>query len=1057
MKTKDFLEIVLKMRGNVLFKVSSKFKLNKIALMSLIISSFMINTVTAADVSFQQDLITITGKVVDSDNISLPGVSILEKGTTNGTQTDIDGNYSIKVSSKNATLVFTFQGLKTVEKIVGDDKILDIQLLEDLNALDEVVVVGYGKQKKVSVVGAQSSVDVEELKQPVANVSTMLAGRISGLTGVQRSGLPGSNSADLWIRGISTFGSSSPLILVDGVERTLDDLNPIDIASFSILKDASATAVYGIRGANGVILVETRKGKVGKPQIMVDYNEGITAFTKVPDVVDGVTYMRLANEALTTRGQAPKYSEQTIQRTASKYDPLLYPDVDWLDAVYNKFGRNRQATVNVSGGAEAAKYYVSLGYYDEKGLFKTSDTESYDADTRFKRYNFTTNLNVDITKTTSMTLGVRGYLSEGNFPELGADGIYGTALETSPVEFPILYPGGFVPGKGPNSGFNPYAQAALRGYKVNNKNQINSNLRLTQNLESLTKGLTWTGMFSFDAYNEQNVNRGKRPSTYAIDQNNPYTQDGELVLIETFAGTDYLGYSRSNGGNRRIYLETSFNYDRTFGKHTFGGLLLFNRTDYVDAFANDFTASIPYRNQGLAGRVTYGYDDKYFLEINGGYNGSENFAPNNRYGFFPSFAAGWIVSNEEFFSPLKETINYFKIRYSDGKVGAASGAGRFAYLSRVEDGQPGYDFGEEPQYTSGIRETYYGADVTWSTSRKQDLGFEVNAFNSSLKIIFDLFKERSTGAFLQRGDVPIYIGLAASPYGNIGVVDNKGFDGSINYTKNFNDLKLSFRGTFSYNRNEVIENGQPEQLYPWQDRRGTSLLARFGYVAERLYTLSDDVNKDGFISPADGSQYPTQFGQIMPGDIKYTDLNGDGKIDSYDQKQIGQGDVPAFTYGFGLTGEYKGFDLSLFFQGQTEADIMLGGQSIQPFVGGGGVGNLYTTAIDRWTPDSDDPYAMYPRLSYGDSGIGQNNNTQVSSWWLRDVSFLRLKTAEIGYNLPKDFSSKLKLQNTRFYIRGVNLLTFSNFDIWDPELTTTGNGRAYPNITTVAVGVNVQF
>jgi TonB-linked SusC/RagA family outer membrane protein len=1056
MKTKDFLKTVFKMKCKDLFTVHSKLKLHKIALMYLLISSCMINTVSAAKISFQQDPITIKGTVLDSDKLSLPGVSIVEKGTTNGTQTDFDGSYTIKVSSKKAILVFTFQGLKTVEKEVGDSKTIDIELVSNLNSLDEVVVVGYGKQKKVSVVGAQSSIDVNELKQPVANVSTMLAGRISGLTGVQRSGLPGGNSADLWIRGLSTFGSSSPLILVDGVERAIDDLNPIDIASFSILKDASATAVYGIRGANGVILIETKKGKVGKPQIMVDYNQGITSFTKVPDLVDGVTYMRLANEALVTRGQQPKYSEQTINRTATRYDPLLYPDVNWLDAVYDKYGQNRQATVNVSGGAEAAKYYVSLGYYDEKGLFKTSDTESYDADTRFKRYNFTTNLNIDITKTTSMVLGVRGYLSEGNYPELGADAIYSAALEASPVDFPVMYPGGFIPGIGPNSVFNPYAQAALRGYKTNTKNQINSNLRITQNLSGLTKGLTWTGMFAFDAYNEQNVNRGKQPNTYLVDQKTPYTQDGQLILNQTYFGTNYLGYSRANGGNRRIYLETSFNYDRTFGKHTFGGLLLFNRSDYVDAFANDFTASIPYRNQGLAGRITYGYNDRYFVEINGGYNGSENFAPDNRYGFFPSFAAGWVVSNEEFFAPLKETINYLKFRYSDGKVGAASGAGRFAYLSRVEDNQPGFDFGKDPIYTPGIRETYYGSDVTWSTSRKRDLGIEVNAFNNSLKVIFDLFKDRSSGAFLQKGDVPMYIGLAASPYGNIGIVDNKGFDGSISYTQNISDLKLTFRGTYTYNKNKIIENGQPEQLYPWQDRRGTPLNARFGYVAERLYTLADDVNKDGFITPADGSKYPTQFGQIMPGDIKYTDLNGDGKIDSYDQKQIGKGDIPAFTYGFGLTAEYKGFDLSLFFQGQSDADIMLNGQSVQPFVGGGGIGNLYTAAIDRWTPDSDNAYATYPRLSYGDSGLGQNNNTQISSWWLRDVSFLRLKTSEIGYSLPSRISNKASITNTRFYIRGVNLLTFSNFKLWDPELNTS-NGRAYPNITTVSVGVNFQF
>ncbi|TRW25342.1 TonB-dependent receptor [Flavobacterium zepuense] len=1054
MKTKDYLKAFLDIKGDFLFKLSDMLKLKKLALMYLILSSCMINTLSAAE-KFQQDPVIVTGKVVDSDNLPVPGVSIYEKGTNTGTQTDIDGNFTIAASSKTAVLSFTYQGFKTVENQIGDNIVMNVQLLSDEISLDEVVVVGYGTQKKLSVVGAQSTLNVDELKQPVASVSTMLAGRISGLTGVQRSGLPGGNSADLWIRGISTFGSSSPLILVDGVERTIDDLNPLDIASFSILKDASATAVYGIRGANGVILIETRKGKIGKPQIMIDYNEGVTSFTKVPDLVDGVTYMRLANEALTTRGQQAKYSEETIQRTASKYDPLRYPDVDWLDAVYDKFARNRQATVNVSGGSEAAKYYVSLGYYDEKGLFKTSDTEKYDSDTRYKRYNFTSNLNIDVTKTTSMTLGVRGYLSDATYPEVGSDGVYGAALEASPVDYPVLYPGGFIPGLGPTSVFNPYAQVALRGYKVNTKNQINSNLRVTQNLDVFTQGLSWTGMFSFDAYNEQNVNRGKRPSTYIVDQNNPYSQDGELILNETYAGTDYLGYSRSNGGNRRVYLETSFNYNRTFDKHAVGGLLLFNRTDYVDAFANDFTASIPYRNQGLAGRVTYGYNDRYFVEVNAGYNGSENFAPNNRYGFFPSFAGGWLISNESFFAPLKGTIDYLKIRYSDGKVGAASGAGRFAYLSRVEDNQPGFDFGEDPQYTPGIRETYYGSNVTWSTSRKQDLGIEVNAFDNSLKIIFDLFKERTSGAFLSKGDVPIYIGLAAAPFGNVGVTENKGFDGSVNYTKDINNLKLSLRGTFTYNKNKIIENGAPLQLYDL-DRRGTPINSRFGYVAERLYTLADDVNKDGFISPADGSQYPTQFGQIMPGDIKYTDLTGDGKIDSYDQKQIGVGDVPAFTYGFGLTAEYKHFDLSLFFQGQSDADIMLSGQSVHPFVGGGGIGNLYTAAIDRWTPESDNPNAMYPRLSYGDSGIGQNNNTQVSSWWLRSVNFLRLKTAEIGYSLPTEFSNRLKIQNVRFYARGVNLLTFSKFDMWDPELNS-GNGRAYPNITTISVGLNIQY
>jgi len=1004
---------------------------------------------------FQQE--PVTGVVSDSNGLPMPGVTVMEKNTNNGVITDFDGNYSIVLTTKNPTLIFSFVGMKTLESVVVENESLNVKLENDPQSLDEVVLVGYGSQKKISVVGAQSTIKTAELQQPVSNLSTMLAGRISGLTGVQRSGLPGFDGADLWIRGISTFGAAGPLVLVDGVERSLDNIDPRDIASFSILKDASATAVYGIRGANGVILIETKRGKIGKPEVSVDYNEGITYFTKVPDMADGITYMNLANEALTTRGQEPKFSQEYIDRTASNFDPLLYPNVDWMNTVFNDYGKNRKASVNVTGGAEDALYYVSLGYYDEKGLFITDGLESYDSDTKYKRYNFTSNLTVDITNTTKINLGIQGYLSKGNYPNEGVGTIFSSALEVSPVEYPILYPGGFVPGKSANGGLrNPYADVARRGYRSINKNQMYSNLRLNQELTFLTEGLSWTAMFAFDTYNEQNTSRGKRESTYFVDQNFPYTDNGELVLNETLSGQNYLGFGNNNGGNRRFYLETSFNYDRSFGKHEVSGLLLFNRSDYVDAFAGNFTDAIPYRNEGIAVRGTYSYDSRYFFEVNAGYNGSENFAPSKRYGFFPSVAAGWVVSNEKFFEPIKDYVNYFKIRYSDGKVGSASGAGRFAFLSRVEDGQDGYDFGVNRQYTSGIRETYYGVDVTWAEARKQDLGIELNTIGNDLRITVDFFKERTEGAFLSRGDVPNYIGLTTDPNGNLGIVENKGVDGTIEYRQSVNELRLDFRSTFSYNRNKIIENGQPKQLYPWLDRNGTTLLANYGLVAERLYTLEDDINGDGFISSEDGPEYPTQFGQIMPGDIKYTDLNDDGKIDSYDRKKIGEGDVPALTYGFGLTAKYKGFDASVFFQGQTSSDRFIGGSGINPFVGGGGAGNLYTASVDRWTTENNNPYATTPRLSFGESGIGQNNNTQQSTWWLRDIDFLRLKTAELGYTLPEALSGRLKINTTRLYIRGTNLLTFSKFKLWDPELNT-GNGASYPNISVISVGLNVLF
>ncbi|PKD20464.1 SusC/RagA family TonB-linked outer membrane protein [Salegentibacter salinarum] len=1009
--------------------------------------------------AFQQqedNTITVTGSVTDNMGLPLPGVNVLEKSTTNGVMTDFDGNYSIDVAPQNAVLIFSYVGMQTLERAVEGETTINVALENDPQALDQVVLVGYGKQKKISVVGAQSTVKAEELELPVANLGTQLAGRVAGLTGVQRSGLPGFDGADLWIRGISTFGGSGPLVLVDGIERSLDNIDPRDIDSFTVLKDASATAVYGVRGANGVILIQTKRGEIGKPEISLDYFEGITYFTQVPELTSGIEYMNLANEARTTRGQVPLYSQDYIDRTASGEDPLLYPNVNWLDEVFRDFGRNRKALLNVSGGAERARYYVSMGYYDETGLFVTDGLENYDSDTRFKRYNFTSNLTLDITKTTQVNVGIQGYLSEGDYPSSGVDAIFGTALEANPVVYPKIYPGGYVPGRSVNGGLrNPYAEVALRGYRSLTRNKLNTNLDITQELGSIVKGLSFHGLFGFDTYNEQDINRGKRESTFFVDSNFPYNEDGSLLLNETFTGQNFLGYDRSNGGNKRTYLQASLNYDREFGKHNVSGLLLANRSDFSDNFAGNFTDAIPYRNQGLAGRATYSYDERYFMEVNAGYNGSEKFAPENRYGFFPSFAVGWVLSNEKFFEPISNTINYFKIRYSDGEVGSDSGAGRFAFLSRVEEGQPGYSYGENPGGIGGIQETFYGADVTWATSRKQDLGIEFNAFNNDLRVIVDFFKEHTTGAFLNRRDIPNYIGLNSDPSANIGVVNNKGFDGTINYNTTIGqEFRLGFRGTFSYNRNEIIQSGQPRQPHPWLNDKGYGLLANRGLVADGLFTLEDDINGDGFITTEDG--FPTQYGQIQPGDIKYVDLNEDGQIDAFDRKVIGDGDVPALTYGAGITGQFKGFDLSMFFQGQEFADRYIGGYGVQPFTGDGGEGSTYAIVNDRWTPENNDPNATTPRLSYGQSAIGQGNNTQLSTYWLRDIAFFRLKSAELGYNLPETLTKYVGVNNFRVYLRATNVFTITDFDLWDPELNTS-NGSRYPNISVIALGGTIQF
>lgn len=997
---------------------------------------------------------TITGTVTDEKSQPLAGVSVMLNNGSKGTTTNQTGDFSITVEPTVDSLIVSYLGYVTKRLPIANTNSFTINLVPDnTNTMNAVTVVGFGTQRKISVVGAQSSISPAELKLPVANITTLLAGRIAGVVGVQRTGEPGRDGADIWIRGIATFGGnqSGPLILVDGVERSISNIDPEDIESFTILKDASGTAVYGVRGANGVVLVRTKRGKVGKPQIFLDYNEGITTFTRIPKMADGLTYMNLVNEALTTRGQQPKYSQDYINNTANGTDPYLYPNVDWMDAVFNTYGHNRRVNLNASGGVENAQYYVSLGYYNETGFLKTDGLEQYNSDLKYTRYNFTSNLNLKLTKTTKLDLGIQGYVSNGNYPGENTQDIFGAALDIPPVEYPKEYPGGFIPGKSSNGGFrNPYADLTRRGYRNEFRNQIYSNIRFTQDLAMLTKGLSATGMFAFDAYNEHNIKRSKRENTYFPDQNEPYKPDGTLNLIRTFTGNgNYLGYERTNGGSRRFYTEASANYDRGFGKHRIGGMVLFYSDDYTDAFAGDFTKSIPERYLGLAGRATYSYDDRYFAEFNAGYNGSELFAPGNRFGFFPAFGVGWVPSNEKFFEPIKNVISFLKFRYTDGVTGIGRINGRrFAYLTLVNDNANGYPFGTNFNNTGGINVTDYGVDITWAESRKQDLGVDMKVFHDHLSLTLDLFKEHRTGIFLQRQSVPGYIGLTNSPYGNLGTVDNKGLDGNIEYNGKIGKVTFSILGNFTYNWDKLIQDDRPDQKYPWMDHKGYNILSRWGYIAEGLFTSEDEVAN---------SAVPGDRSTVMPGDIKYKDLNGDGLINDYDKTRIGRGDVPAVVYGFGFNVGYKGFNLGALFQGIEDADIMLGGSAIIPFNGGGGLSNAYAIATDRWTPEKNSSDVFYPRLAYGES---ENfNNAQESSWWVKDVSFMRLKSAELSYQFPAKWFRKFGLSSSTIYLLGTNLVTFSKFKLWDPELNTGGraNGSRYPNVRTISLGVNFKF
>lgn len=1000
--------------------------------------------------------ITIRGIVKDENGAPIPGAGVKVKGTLISVATDVNGSFSINAPSETSVLIVTYIGYETQEVTIGAQKNISISLKPTSNALEEVAIVGFGTQRKVSLIGAQSTVDAKELKVPVASVTQSLAGRIAGVVGVQRSGEPGRSAADIWVRGIATFGggSSAPLILVDGVARSISNIDPEDIESFTVLKDASGTAVYGARGANGVILVKTKTGKIGKPSIFFDYNEGLSTFTRHPEALDGVTYMQLANEALTGRGQTAKYAQSYIDNTASGKDPLVYPNVNWMDELFDKYSSVRRANLNASGGVENAQYYVSLAYYNEGGFLKTDDLAQYNSAMKFTRYNFTTNLNLKITGTTKLDLGIQGYAANGNYPGETTESIFTSALDVSPVEYPKLYPGGLIPGRSSNGGFrNPYADLTRRGYRTEFANQIYSNLRLTQDLNGVLKGLTATAMIAFDATNTNSIKRSKRESTYFLrDVNNPYKADGSLDLIPSFTSTaTYLSYEPARGGNRKFYTEAAINYDRAFGKHRVGGLVLGYTEDRTEPFAGDFTSSIPYRQVGVAARATYSYDDRYFAEVNFGYNGSETFAPTRRYGSFPAFGIGWIPSNEKFFEPLKGAISFLKFRYSDGKTGIGDIVGRrFAYLTLVSDGATGYQLNRTFANINngGINVSDYGIDVSWATSRKQDLGMEIRTLKDKLYLIVDLFKEHRTGIFLQRQSIPGYVGLTNQPYGNLGVVDNKGIDATLEYNFNVGKVDIGLRGTFTYNNDVLVNDDRPVQPYPWMNRLGNNILARYGYIADKLFDTQAEI---------DASATPGSKASIKTGDIKYKDLNGDGLINDYDKAKIGRGDVPNKIYGFGLNISYKGFAISTFFQGLAGADIMLGGSGIFPFNGGGGLSNAYSIATDRWTPENPSQNAFYPRLAYGEAD--NTNNTLESSWWVKDVNFLRLKTAQISYNLPTKFAQKIKLKNAAIYMIGTNLLTFSSFKLWDPELNTGGraNGSKYPQTATVSLGLNVKF
>lgn len=1024
---------------------------------------------------------TIKGVVLDNNNEPIIGASILITGTSTGVATDLDGNFMLKVPAGAKSVEISYIGFE--KKVIPFNPnnlnvFRVINLKEDGIALEDVTVVAFAKQKKESVLGSVSTIKPAELKTTSSNLTTGFAGKLAGVIAYQRSGEPGQDNAEFFIRGVTTFGTgkSNPLILIDNVELTSADLsrlNPDDIASFSVLKDATATALYGARGANGVILVTTKEGTEGQMKLSFRIENSFSSPVKDVETADPLTFMKLHNEAVRTRdplAQLP-YLESQIAAREQGLNPYVYPMVDWKEMLFKDFTMNQRGNLNISGGGRVARYYVALSYARDNGILKTDQGNSFNNNIQLNKYTVRSNVNINLTKTTELAVRVSGTFDSYQGPLSGGSSMYTKAIKANPVLFPATYAPDELhkysnvllfgnAGKG-GEYMNPYAEMC-RGYKESETTVVLAQLELKQDFGFLTKGLKGRLLGNATRNSSYELNRSYIPFYYTIGSYDKYEDVYTLSDMNADLGTDYLGYyPGAKNVSSAIYLEGSLSYDRTFEeKHNVSGMLVYTVRESKSGNEDTLQKSLPSRNMGLAGRFTYGYADRYFAEFNFGYNGSERFDKAHRWGFFPSGGLGWVVSNEKFWtnSPLAKVINMFKLKGSYGLVGNDNIADeRFFYLSEVtmNDGGKGINFGTDfGEGYSGITIKRYGnPNIGWEVSHKLNLGFELKMFDN-LEIQADYFRERRSNILQERSDIPTIMGFQAIPKANIGEAKGSGFEASVDYSHFFNkDFWLTVRGNFTYASSKYSKFEEPDYTdTPWRSKIGSKLNQPYGLIAERLFVDEEDVKN----SPAQ------QYGEYMAGDIKYKDINKDGIIDDRDMVPIGYPTTPEVIYGFGFSLGYKAFDFNCFFQGSGRSSFFIDPLRITPFAQPydpdgemeGKKGNnalLQFIADSHWSEANQNVYALWPRLS----ATAIDNNNQKSTWWLRDGTFLRMKSAEIGYTLPKEIASKIRLDNLRVYVSGTNLFNITKFKLWDPEMG--GDGLKYPVQRVFNIGIQISL
>lgn len=1003
----------------------------------------------------------LQGLVKDEKGNPIIGASIQLKNTGTGVITDLDGLFQIQVTDKNSVIVISYIGYVTQEISVGDRSSITVQLKEDTKSLEEVVVTAFGAtQKKETMVGSIQQVRPAELKVPSSSLSTSFAGRMAGVIAIQRSGQPGADGADFWIRGKSTFGDATGvLIVLDGVEISSSDLNALDpevIESFSILKDATATAMYGTRGANGVMIVTTKSGQdLLKPIINFRLETSMSQLTSVPEMVGGVDYMKLYNEALTTRGiTTGLYDDTKIRATEQGLNPLVYPNVDWYNEMFNKNAFAQRFNFNIRGGKKAVTYFMSASVKHDAGNLKSlsKDYFSYNNNINVMRYDFVNNLSIKATNTTKISLGLNVSLRDWKGPSAGVDGIFSMSREASPVDFPIVYParndkeiytlwGGMSGGIYNNGYRNPVAEYVV-GYKKQFASTVNANIRLDQDLKMVTKGLKLHVLASFKNWSKTETTRKAGYNQFEIDQYNEATGEYTLSRVGNEQKTA-LNTEGAATGDRRIFIQAYLDYKRKFGVHDVNAMLLYNQDQLDNNKPDNLLSSLPRRKQGIAARLSYAYDDRYLAEVNFGYNGSENFAKNNRFGFFPSIALGYNISQEKFWEPISNVISHFKLRGSYGLVGNDGINERYAYLEDIVLSS------DKWKYTTGVNQNvnlqgpvwnrYYNPNLTWEVGKKLNVGFDMQLFHQ-VNLNFDVFKEIRSKIYMQKvNTLPDFIGTGETKiYENSGKMKNVGFDIALDYNKQITkDFFLSFKGTLTYAHNTILERDEPPfQLYPNLSSVGYSRGQHLVYVADGLFRDQADVD----------SHAEQTLGYIpQPGDIKYVDQpdangNCDGIINTNDRVYMGYPEDPEIVYGFGPSMKYKNWDFSFFFQGAARTSILMSG--FHPFGKNATRGVMKFIADDYWSESNPNPNAAYPRLTRDTNA----NNTVNSSYWLRNGAFLKLKNAEIGYTF-KMF---------RAYLNGSNLLTFSPFKHWDPEMGG-GSGMKYPTQRVFNIGIQFTF